>query len=137
MFKKTDRSTEAAVAWGKPLLVASLTALLTTAVLLLLFSALCVSSDAAFGLVTPLALIAVAVGATVGGFAAGKLARKQGWLFGLLTGLLLFLLLTLVGGLCVGVFFGARFLLRLALCAACGAVGGIVGVNIRRRDLSV
>ena len=136
MFKKTDRSTKAAT-WGRPLLCGSLTALLTTSVLLLLFSALCVASDAAFAFITPLAFFSVAVSAAVGGFTAGKLARRQGWLLGLLCGLLLWVLSSLVGGLCVGALFGARTLWRLLLCAICGAVGGITGVNTRRRDLSV
>ena len=137
MFKKTNLSSEKCAAWGKPLLWGTLVGACSALILLLLAAALCVAVDVPAGLISPLAFVAVAIGAAMGGLIAGKLSRRRGWLYGLLCGVCIELLIASVGALCVGRAVGTNAPLSLLLCIVCGAVGGIIGVNLKSRTFSV
>lgn len=103
--------------------------------LLLLFvmAAILTAQNVPQAAVTPMALVAAAIGAFLGGLIAARIAREKGLLIGALTGLLLFVILAIAGFIFVRDAHGSSAILKAAIFLACGAVGGIVGVNLRRR----
>lgn len=123
--------------WVRPMLFGVVAGTLVCLAALLLLAALLAAKDVPQTAVTPMAVVAAALGAFAGGFVAAKLAGEKGWLFGMVCGLLLFLLILLAGGLSMlRDIRGSYLLVKLAVMLVTAAVGGMVGVNLghgRRR----
>lgn len=101
---------------------------------LLLLAAVLTAQDVPQTAVSPMALIAAAIGGFVGGFTAARIAGQNGWLMGALAGLALFTLLLIAGGFTMLDNAGdSHLLLKLLIVLATAAVGGVVAVNIRKR----
>lgn len=115
----------------KPLLWGVAVGVVSGTALLLLFALLVYKTDLPRGMVTPLALVAVGIGALAGGFVAGVCAKRQGWLMGAVCGTLLYLILLIAGLARVHSIVFGYAVLKWAVMALCATVGGIMGVNRR------
>ena len=120
--------------WVRPLLVGVLASVLAVVLSTMAMAALLLTQDLPQNSVTPLALVALVIGAFVGGFFAARAANQNGWLIGLATGGIMFVLLIIVGGFALlrDVQVSHTWV-KLAVMLAASAVGGIVGINLRKR----
>lgn len=112
-----------------------LTALLLTALLLLIISAVYLAADikeeACRALITASAVFSVFLSSVSG----GRRIRKQGIFLGAANGILYTLVLYLTGFLAFGFpGMGKGVIATAALSALAGALGGIIGVNIRAKN---
>ena len=104
--------------------------LLTTTVVLLLFSFLMCKKDVPFVLLNPFSAGLLMLGSFLSGYLAARRIRERGMLVGALCGLIIFLLLMLAS-------FMSRFdvglaaLIKLVISLVSGAIGGIIGVNAK------
>ena len=74
----------------RPVLVGACMGAVVCLLLLLLMAAVIAAVDVPKAAITPLAVVASAVGAFVGGIVAAKIAKEKGLLFGAACGLILF-----------------------------------------------
>lgn len=100
--------------------------------LLLLMAAVIAAVDVPKAAITPLAVVASAVGAFVGGIVAAKIAKEKGLLFGAACGLILFVLVLVAGFAVLKEVRGSFAVAKLFILIGCGAIGGILGVNSRK-----
>lgn len=104
--------------------------LLTTTVVLLLFSFVMCKKDVPFVLLNPFSAGLLMLGSFLSGYLAARRIRERGMMVGALCGLIIFLLLMLAS-------FMSRFdvglaaLIKLVISLVSGAIGGIIGVNAR------
>lgn len=118
--------------WLRPLLVGTAVGIIGCVAMLLLSAALVKSVDVPRAAITPLAIVAAAVGAFLAGLTAAAIARRRGLLVGALCGLLLFLLILLAGFTRFGGVSGTTSLIKLAVLLVAGGLGGVLGVNRRK-----
>lgn len=121
-----------AVKWIKPVFIGTAIGLVAMTVVLMLFAFLLTLMDIPQGLIVPLALAAVGVGAFVGGYVSSQITGKKGMLGGFLTGLLFYCILTLVALAATGFKLDSEQFLRLAVVLVTGCGGGVVGINRQR-----
>ena len=112
----------------RPVLVGACMGAVVCLLLLLLMAAVDVPKAA----ITPLAVVASAVGAFVGGIVAAKIAKEKGLLFGAACGLILFVLVLVAGFAVLKEVRGSFAVAKLFILIGCGAIGGILGVNSRK-----
>lgn len=104
--------------------------LLTTTVVLLLFSFVMCKKDVPFVLLNPFSAGLLMLGSFLSGYLAARRIRERGMMVGAFCGLIIFLLLMLAS-------FMSRFdvglaaLIKLVISLVSGAIGGIIGVNAR------
>lgn len=104
--------------------------LLTTTVVLLLFSFVMCKKDVPFVLLNPFSAGLLMLGSFLSGYLAARRIRERGMMVGALCGLIIFLLLMLAS-------FMSRFdvglaaLIKLVISLVSGAIGGIIGVNAK------
>ena len=104
--------------------------LLTTTVVLLLFSFVMCKKDVPFVLLNPFSAGLLMLGSFLSGYLAARRIRERGMLVGALCGLIIFFLLMLAS-------FMSRFdvglaaLIKLVISLVSGAIGGIIGVNAK------
>ena len=109
----------------RPVLVGACMGAVVCLLLLLLMAAVIAAVDVPKAAITPLAVVASAVGAFVGGIVAAKIAKEKGLLFGAACGLILFVLV-------LKEVRGSFAVAKLFILIGCGAIGGILGVNSRK-----
>ncbi len=117
----------------RPVLWGTVFGALICLLLLFVMAAILTANNVPQAAVTPMAIVAAAIGAFLGGLIAARIAREKGLLIGALTGLLLFVIMAIAGFIFVQDVRGSYAILKAAIFLACGAVGGIVGVNLQRR----
>lgn len=117
----------------RPLAIGAAVGIVVCVLVLLAMAALMASGLFPSPLVTPLALIAAAIGALAAGFTAARLSRERGLLYGAGSGLLLFLLTAVAGFAMLPDAGGTWLAVKAALTVGAGALGGVIGVNIKRR----
>ncbi len=123
----------AVVRWVRPILIGAVAGIVCCLLLLLLCSAVMAAQDIPQMAVTPMAVVAAAIGAFVGGFIAARAAGARGIVYGAACGAVLYLLVMIAGFAVLKDIRGVYALVKLAVMVGCGAVGGIVGVNFRKR----
>ena len=83
--------------------------------------------------VTPMAVVAAAVGAFFGGFVCARVAGSRGLFYGAACGALMYLLIVIAGFSLLQDIRGWYALIKLVVVIASSALGGVYGVNMRRR----
>ena len=116
----------------RPVLVGACMGAVGCLLLLLLMAAVIAAVDVPKAAITPLAVVASAVGAFVGGIVAAKIAKEKGLLFGAACGLILFVLVLVAGFAVLKEVRGSFAVAKLFILIGCGAIGGILGVNSRK-----
>ena len=116
----------------RPVLVGACMGAVVCLLLLLLMAAVIAAVDVPKAAITPLAVVASAVGAFVGGIVAAKIAKEKGLLFGAACGLILFVLVLVAGFAVLKEVRGSFAVAKLFILIGCGAIGGILGVNSRK-----
>ena len=101
--------------------------------ILLLMAAVMASSDIPKAAVTPMAVVAAAIGAFISGIVAARISREKGLMLGAVCGLLLYLLVMLAGFAVLREIRGAYAVVKLAVMIGCAALGGVLGVNMGKR----
>ena len=101
----------------RPVLVGACMGAVVCLLLLLLMAAVIAAVDVPKAAITPLAVVASAVGAFVGGIACG---------------LILFVLVLVAGFAVLKEVRGSFAVAKLFILIGCGAIGGILGVNSRK-----
>lgn len=119
--------------WVRPLLFGLVAGLLGCAGLLVLCAAIMAMQDIPQMAVTPLAVVAAAVGSVIGGFTCARITRSRGLLGGAACGVLLYFLIMIMGFSVLQDIRGWYALIKLLVMVIGGAVGGVLGVNKRRR----
>lgn len=117
----------------RPVFIGACVGAVCCLLLLLLMSAVMAATDVPKSVVTPMAVVAAAVGAFIGGITAARIAKEKGLLIGAACGLLLFLVVLIAGFAVLKDIRGTYVLVKLLVLIGCGAVGGILGVNLRKR----
>ncbi len=117
----------------RPFLVGSGVGLAVGLVILLLASLVMMSGAFPSSLVTPIALVIMAIAAFVGGLVSATVSRERGLLYGAGCGLLLFLFVTVLGMAVSQELRGVMMLIKAGLAIGSGALGGVLGVNRKRR----
>ena len=118
---------------ARPFLVGSGVGLAAGLVILLLASLVMMSGVFPSSLVTPIALVTMAIAAFVGGLVSAIVSRERGLLYGAGCGLLLFLFVTVLGMAVSQELRGVMMLIKAGLAIGSGALGGVLGVNRKRR----
>lgn len=128
------RKTESpAMKIAKPFLVGVGVSLAVGLVILLLAALVMTTGTIPSSVVTPIALVTMALAAFVGGIVSALVSRERGLLYGAGCGLFLFLLVTVLGMALSQELRGMMMLIKAALAIGSGAFGGVLGVNRKRR----
>ncbi|CDZ24197.1 hypothetical protein CCDG5_1080 [[Clostridium] cellulosi] len=106
--------------------------IITSIILLLIFSFIMTVRDIPEGVVPTLSAISVSIGSIVGGFVSAKMFGKSGLIVGALIGLVLFLIMMLAGAAVQGNGAKVSALIKAVVSLVSGGIGGVVGVNSRR-----
>ncbi|WP_312642237.1 TIGR04086 family membrane protein [Hydrogenoanaerobacterium sp.] len=117
----------------KPILTGTLVGAVVITIILMVLSLLLSLQNIPQMLITPMVLLALAVGSLMGGNFAAKLVREKGLAVGLCCGVLLFLMLLLFGQGISDNGFGIMAAAKLAIALAFSAIGGVMGVNTKKR----
>ena len=119
--------------WVRPLLIGLVTGSLGCISVLVLCAAVMAMQDIPQMAVTPLAVVAAAVGSVIGGFTCARITRSRGMLGGAACGVLLYFLIMIMGFSVLQDIRGWYALVKLLVMILGGAIGGVLGVNKRRR----
>lgn len=117
----------------RPVIIGAVVGAIFCMVALLIMAAIMAAQDIPKSAITPMAVVAAALGAFIGGFVSARIAKEKGILFGAACGLLLYLLILVAGFAMLKEIRGVYAIVKLAVMVATGAVGGIIGVNLRKR----
>lgn len=117
----------------RPVFIGTACGILCCLVALLLFALLMATCDIPQAAVTPMALIAAAVGAFFGGFVCARAAGSRGLIYGSACGGLMYLLILAAGFSILSDVHGWYALIKLLVVVIAAAIGGVYGVNFRRR----
>ncbi|MDD2363056.1 MAG: TIGR04086 family membrane protein [Oscillospiraceae bacterium] len=117
----------------RPVFIGTAFGILCCLVVLLLFALLMAACDIPQAAVTPMAVIAAAVGAFFGGFICAKAAGSRGLIYGAACGGLMYLLILIAGFSLLSDVRGWYALIKLLVVVTSAAIGGVYGVNFRRR----
>ena len=128
-----SRTTQTIRTVVRPIGVGLCVGMITATLLLLGAAVLLWQVDIPRGAVTPLAVIAAAVGALAAGLTAAICAGQRGLLMGALCGTAMALILLTVGLIRSGGVDAGYTALKWAVMTLCGAIGGLIGVNRKRR----
>ncbi len=119
--------------WVRPVIIGTIIGALVCLVILFLFAALMAAQDIPKMAVTPMAVVAAALGAFVAGFSSARVAGVRGLLYGVLCGIVLYVLILLAGFGLLQDVRGWFALIKLLICMICAGIGGVIGVNFRKR----
>lgn len=117
--------------WVLPVLFGTAIGLVGTAVILTVFALILTLQDVPQGVILPLIIGAMAVGAFLGGYICARIAGKKGLVYGFLSGLLYYLILTLLSLAVMHFSLDASQAIKLGMALAASCVGGVLGVNGR------
>lgn len=110
-------------------------ALILTALLILILSAVYLAADIKEELCRTMITVSAVFSVFISSLSGGRRIRKQGIILGAANGALYTLVLYLTGFLAFGFpGLGKGVLATAALCALAGAIGGIIGVNIKPKS---
>ena len=132
-MKSRSEDTAMVKRFVRPILIGACVGAVCCLLVLLLLAAVLAATDVPKAAITPLAVVAAAVGAFIGGIVAARMAREKGLLLGAACGLVLFLLVLIAGFAVLKDIRGSYAVIKLLVLIACGSVGGILGVNARKR----
>ena len=116
----------------KPILTGSIISILSTAVLLFIFSLVMTKVDLPFSLVSPISIVILGFSTLLGAFIGAKSFGCKGFFIGLCTSLLVFLTLLLLNLSMEPQGFGSIAIIKAATILISGIVGGVLGVNKRK-----
>ena len=117
----------------RPVLIGTGVGAICCLVVLLLLATIMATKDVPKAAITPMAVVAAAVGAFIGGIVSARIAKEKGLLFGAACGLVLYLLVMIAGFSVLKDIRGGYAFIKLAVLIVCAAIGGIVGVNAKKR----
>lgn len=113
----------------RPLMVGTITAVIVTAVVILISALFFVIRDMPKTAAMPIALVASGLGSLVGAVAGAKTMREQGIIIGSLIGFTMFAITLMVSLFASEGPLTAFTLLKFIVMTLSGALGGILGVN--------
>ena len=116
----------------RPITMGVLVGTVVCAVLLLVFSVVLASRSVPQGLIGPMAIFALSIGAFSSGFCSARIARAKGLLFGAACGVII-TVLVMTASMIGGSELGIPALLKTAFILFSSMIGGVLGVNARRR----
>ncbi|MBC8569579.1 TIGR04086 family membrane protein [Zongyangia hominis] len=102
-------------------------------VLLLIFSLIISAKDFPSGLILPLSLFCLSVGALAAGFVSAKLAGEHGLFYGFCCGLILSILILICTMITGQSYLSVTGIYKFLCAIIFASLGGIFGVNQRRR----
>lgn len=117
----------------RPVLIGAAVGAFCCLAILMLCAAVMAARDIPQMAVTPMAVIAAAVGSFIGGLVSARAAGSRGIVYGAACGVVLYLLVMIAGFAVLKDIRGIYALVKLAVMVGCAAIGGIIGVNVRRR----
>jgi putative membrane protein (TIGR04086 family) len=117
----------------RPVITALICGIVVTVILLFIFSLWIAFRDTPQGLVNPLSVFALSVGAFAAGLVCTRITRRGGLMYGVVCGACLSALV-LIAGLITGAGgIGVAGLFRVIFIMLCAVIGGISGVNMRKK----
>lgn len=119
---------------SKALLIGTITAIVASIILLVLFSVFMMIQNMPSGGGFYISFVIICLSAFCGGFMSAQIYRCKGLIIGALTGLVYMVLIALIGGaagFAVNLF--GTYLFKVLLAIVFGGIGGIVKINIFRR----
>ena len=116
----------------KPILTGSIVSILSTAVLLFIFSIVMTKVDIPFSLVSPISIILLGFSTFLGSFIGAKSFGKKGFFIGLCVSLTVFLTLLLLNLSMEPQGLGSIAAVKAVTTVITGVVGGVLGVNKRK-----
>lgn len=119
--------------WLRPILIGTIAGAICCLVILLLFAAILAAQDIPQMAVTPMAVVAAAVGAFIGGLVCARTAGSRGLIFGAACGALLYLVVMIFGFAMLKDIRGVYALVKLLIMIGSAAIGGVIGVNTKKR----
>lgn len=120
------------IKWLRPILIGTIAGAICCLILLMLFAAILTMQDIQTA-VTPMAVIAAAIGAFIGGFVGARSVGSRGLIFGAACGVLLYLVVMIAGFAMLKDIRGWYALLKFVIMTVSAAIGGVIGVNTRKR----
>ena len=118
----------------KPIAMGVVVAVVSSIVLLILFSVFMLIQNLPRNSGYFLSFIIISLSTLFGGFACARLARQNGLILGSVVGALYILVVSLIGaaaGFALNLF--GTFLIKALFSVGFGALGGILAMNIRRK----
>lgn len=119
--------------WLLPVLFGAAMGLLVTSAILTVLSLILTLQDIPQGIIQPLAIVSMAVGALVSGYLAARIVGKRGLLCGLLSGTVCCLILLVLSLAITDVSTDITQGVQLILALAASAFGGVMGVGSRNK----
>ena len=110
-----------------------LSAIITTAVFVLIFAFILTCVDLSDNAAAVMSVGALTIGCIVGGIVTAKLNGKSGLLCGAVCGSLVFVLTFLISLIFNFSSFSAMTAIKAAASVVCGSLGGVLGVNFKAK----
>lgn len=107
--------------------------ILTTAVLVFMMAAALTIGDVPVMLISPIAIVFLALGGFFGGFSSARLSGEKGFLCGTASGMIFFLTIWATGSFFDNSGLGTAAFIKAVMIIIAGAFGGIIGVNYIKR----
>ena len=133
MLKHHREDTPGIIKWIRPVLIGTVVGAICCLAVLFVFAAIMAGQDIPQMAVTPMAVVAAAIGGFFGGFTSARAAGSRGLLYGAACGALLYLIVMIAGFSVLKDIRGLYALIKLLVMVVCAAVGGVAGVNSHRR----
>lgn len=129
---KTHKEEPVMFKWLRPVFFGTVIGMLCCLAVLLIFAMVMAARDIPQAAITPMAVVAAAIGAFVGGFMSARSAGSRGLAYGAACGALMYLLILIAGFSLLQYVNGWFAVMKLFAVVASAAVGGVYGVNRRR-----
>lgn len=101
--------------------------------LLIIFSIVLSIRDIPQQFITPLAVIAAALGAFFAAYTSGRIIRRKGMLLGFIQGICIFVVVFLAGLSIPGEGVGGLTIIKLIALCLSGVIGSVMGVNYHKK----
>lgn len=116
----------------RPVIIGVSIGLIISIILLFLFASFITVRDTPQGLIDPMAIFALSVGAFISGLVCTRIVRNGGLINGLVCGLAISVLVLLTGLIAGSGGIGAAGIFRVIFIVISAMIGGVLGVNIKR-----
>ncbi len=113
----------------KPILTGSIVSILSSGILLFIFSLILTKIDLPFPLTMPISIVILGFSTLIGSFIGTKSFGKKGFFIGLCISLVIFLTLLLLNLSIEPQGFGTIAIIKAVVVLITGIIGGVLGVN--------
>lgn len=103
--------------------------ILVSALIIIIIAAILAIGDIPAMLISPITVLALALGGFSGGFLSAKFSEEKGLLYGSISGLIFFIIILLINVFSGKPSFGTGMIIKFAMIIMASSFGGIIGVN--------